>query len=117
MTNDAPLPRWVEVKNVRGHVFLLDPIKESDKIELAKSTGLSVIPLYTEPQVPTKLITVGNVLEQAGYVKKKEWVGLTDEERAHCFDDVEFNKVDWCPDHAQYAKAIEAKLKEKNNAN
>jgi hypothetical protein len=48
---------------------------------------------------------------------KKEWVGLTDEERQRCFDDVEFNKVDWCPDHEQYAKAIEAKLKEKNNAN
>jgi hypothetical protein len=45
---------------------------------------------------------------------KKEWVGLTDEERLSCFDDVEWNKVDWCPDHEQYAKAIEAKLKEKN---
>jgi hypothetical protein len=45
---------------------------------------------------------------------KKEWVGLTDEERQRCFDDVEWNKVDWCPDHEQYAKAIEAKLKEKN---
>jgi len=46
--------------------------------------------------------------------QKKEWVGLTDEERQRCFDDVEWNKVDWCPDHEQYAKAIEAKLKEKN---
>lgn len=45
---------------------------------------------------------------------KKEWVGLTDAERQRCFDDVEWNKVDWCPDHEQYAKAIEAKLKEKN---
>jgi hypothetical protein len=45
---------------------------------------------------------------------KKDWVGLTDEERQRCFDDVEWNKVDWCPDHEQYAKAIEAKLKEKN---
>ena len=42
------------------------------------------------------------------------WVGLTDEERLRCFDDVDWNKVDWCPDHEQYAKAIEAKLKEKN---
>ena len=45
---------------------------------------------------------------------QKKWVGLTDEERQRCFDDVEWNKVDWCPDHEQYAKAIEAKLKEKN---
>jgi hypothetical protein len=45
---------------------------------------------------------------------KDEWQGLTDEERLRCFDDVDWNKVDWCPDHEQYAKAIEAKLKEKN---
>jgi len=46
---------------------------------------------------------------------EKEWYGLTDEERLRCFDDVEWNKIDWCPDHEQYAKAIEAKLKEKNS--
>jgi hypothetical protein len=45
---------------------------------------------------------------------KDEWQGLTDEERLRCFDEVDWNRVDWCPDHEQYAKAIEAKLKEKN---
>lgn len=29
---------------------------------------------------PNKLIDVNSALEQAGYVKKKEWVGLTDKE-------------------------------------
>jgi hypothetical protein len=53
------------------------------------------VPLYTAPP-------------------QREWQGLTDEERLRCFDDVDWNKVDWCPDHEQYAKAIEAKLKEKN---
>jgi hypothetical protein len=47
-------------------------------------------------------------------LRRKEWQGLTDEERLRCFDDIDWNKVDWCPDHEQYAKAIEAKLKEKN---
>ena len=47
-------------------------------------------------------------------LRRKEWIGLTDEERLRCFDDIDWNKVDWCPDHEQYAKAIEAKLKEKN---
>jgi hypothetical protein len=47
-------------------------------------------------------------------VPEREWQGLTDEERLRCFDDIDWNKVDWCPDHEQYAKAIEAKLKEKN---
>lgn len=55
---------------------------------------------------PKKLITVGNVLEQAGYVKKKEWVSLTDEER--------YLNCGRTEEEIEYAKAIEAKLKEKN---
>ena len=57
---------------------------------------------------PTKLITVGDVLEQAGYVKKKEWVGLTDEEI-----DVVVKSCN-TTDTYKYFRAIEAKLKEKN---
>ena len=63
---------------------------------------------------PAKLLLIPALMEQAGWVRKREWQGLTDEERLRCFDDVDWNKVDWCPDHEQYAKAIEAKLKEKN---
>ena len=33
-------------------------------------------------EAPTKLINVGGVLEQAGYVKRKEWVGLTAQDLA-----------------------------------
>jgi hypothetical protein len=60
----------------------------------------------------------GNRWEQFAFLvaaaAKREWQGLTDEERLRCFDDIDWNKVDWCPDHEQYAKAVEAKLKEKN---
>jgi hypothetical protein len=60
----------------------------------------------------------GNRWEQFAFLvaaaAKREWAGLTDEERLRCFDDIDWNKVDWCPDHEQYAKAVEAKLKEKN---
>ena len=42
------------------------------------------IPLYTAPpqheSAPTKLMIVPALLEHAGYVKKKEWVGLTEKE-------------------------------------
>jgi hypothetical protein len=68
------------------------------------------IPLYTAPPKPTKLITVGNVLEQAGYVKKKEWVGLTQEET------IDLLPVgDWVIEPTLiFAQRIEEKLKEKN---
>ena len=41
--------------------------------------------------------------------KKREWVGLTDEERADCL-----KGTDWQYDPESYAVVIEAKLKEKN---
>ena len=52
--------------------------------------------------------------EQAGYVKKKEWVGLTDAEVEKVFFDMgQFAKIDL----KTFARAIEAKLKEKNSGN
>ena len=60
------------------------------------------------------LDTVKYVRDQLAASPKREWQGLTDEERAECLDDTDWNGVDWCPDLKQYAQAIEAKLKEKN---
>jgi len=58
-----------------------------------------------EPE-PTKLINVNGVLEKAGYIKKKEWVGLTATEikilRRAANNDREF------------AELVQAKLKEKS---
>ena len=59
---------------------------------------------------PTKLMgpNLEGVLNAAGYVKKKEWVGLTDDEMA---DFTLFHAVV----DEECIRAIEAKLKEKNN--
>jgi hypothetical protein len=58
-----------------------------------------------EPE-PTKLINLNGVLEKAGYIKKKEWVGLTATEikllRRAANNDREF------------AELVQAKLKDKN---
>ena len=54
---------------------------------LSKANGLPVIPLYTHP---------------------KQWAGLTEEERLRCEQKAEGNYFDLC-------RAIEAKLKGKNN--
>ena len=74
-------------------------------------TAKEIEELAGHRQVPAWVV---KLVADAVAATKKEWVGLTDEERQRCIDDVEWNKVDWCPDHEQYAKAIEAKLKEKN---
>ena len=71
---------------------------------------------HNTPQVcqcnPKKLLNVNGVLEQAGYVKKKEWVGLTDKEMMQCYDD-----IDWDSDQdvwLDFGENVQAKLKEKN---
>ena len=46
--------------------------------------------------------------------KSKAWQGLTDDERDACFGEADWNEIDWCADHEQFARAIEAKLKRKN---
>lgn len=65
-----------------------------------------------EPE-PTKLLLIPALMEQAGWVRKREWQGLTDEEK------VEIQALKWWDwedtfDLDGYTRAIEAKLKEKN---
>jgi len=44
------------------------------------------------------------------FIEKREWVGLTDEERSELWWSMDWKNA---PEH-DYGKAVEAKLKEKN---
>ena len=55
---------------------------------------------------PTKLLAIPALMEQAGWVRKREWQGLTDEE----IEKLYLGSFD----EGQFARAIEAKLKLKN---
>jgi hypothetical protein len=69
----------------------------------------------TQPEdKPNKLINVNGVLEQAGYVKKKEWVGLTDDEMFDCLVQADGEAKRLPFGFKWFAEAVEAKLKEKN---
>ena len=71
------------------------------------------VPLYTIPsEQPTKIFgpNLEELLNEAGFYRKKEWVGLTDEEIAQgC-------KESWVTEQAWQSAVwwAEAKLKEKN---
>ena len=88
---------------------------------LAQPEHWSDCAVYNEPAYPagecdckpTKLINVNGVLEQAGYVKQKEWVGLTDEE-INAVDNANWDKDDKSWGIRKFARGVEAKLKEKN---
>lgn len=58
---------------------------------------------------PTKILgpNLEEVLNSAGFYRKKEWVGLTDEEIGG------IHRAGWST-NMDFARAIEAKLKEKN---
>jgi hypothetical protein len=64
-----------------------------------------------EPE-PAKLLLIPALMEQAGWVRKREWQGLTDEEIMEMLDYGQYGNV---PQYARnFVDAIEAKLKEKN---
>jgi hypothetical protein len=75
---------WVTIEEVRQH------FDTAGCGTIYKTGGEGRVPLYTAPQ--------------------REWVGLTDEERAETW-----NKSDPYDDIDDFARAIEAKLKEKNS--
>ena len=83
-------PVWVEVTTNTGDKFILDSAVEADKIRAARDAGLSVVPLYTAPP-------------------QREWQGLTDEEMMMIYGQSHEGKK------YSLGRAIEVKLKEKNN--
>ena len=61
-----------------------------------------------ETQMPTKIFgpNLVGMLNAAGFYRKKEWVGLTEDEKHECY-----LKIDvW----SRCVEAVEAKLKDKN---
>jgi hypothetical protein len=62
-----------------------------------------------EPK-PAKLLLIPALMEQAGWVRKREWQGLTDEEIMSLLP----GAVRLPPGWSETVRAIEAKLKEKN---
>jgi len=73
--------------------------------------GQTMRPLYLEqPTRPTKLLgpNLEEVLNSAGFYKKREWEGLTDEE---IHDTPGYRETS---EMYRFALALESKLKEKN---
>ena len=76
-------------------------------------TALEVL-TNEDPRYKKKIDEAVKTLQQALMQHKKEWVGLTEDE----LEDLEFASVDREYGHLDVrvlSKAIEAKLKEKNN--
>jgi hypothetical protein len=65
--------------------------------------------LEQRESAPTKLLAVPALLEYAGYVKKKDWVGLTYEDKKEIRESTEPYERE------TIIRLTEAKLREKNN--
>ncbi len=71
---------------------------------------------------PAKLLAIPALMEQAGWVRKREWQGLTDEEAKEVWKQLnyELNHGKFADDNVErhviveLCRAIEAKLQEKN---
>ena len=84
--------------------YRAEPIKKELKIRLAQPESVPL--LQSEP---TKIFgpNLEGILNKAGFYKNKEWVGLTDDEIK--------NSMQGHNTQVDFARAIEAKLKEKNS--
>lgn len=87
--------------------------KLSNKFACKPTEGNWVEPLYTAPQKRELTCVCGAVWEGETMVhppRKREWVGLTDEERDNIKDN--YHNMTWTLE--MFGRAIEAKLREKN---
>jgi hypothetical protein len=99
---------WVKIDEVREH---FDAVGCGT---IYKSAGEGRSPLYTAPCQTCQSLAMAVMNDQTYHEKvipKREWVGLTDEE----IDSVRY-KRDWTAHWTDttFARAIEAKLQEKN---
>ena len=84
----------------------LEDVFGKDKIDVGAINNLRAA--LVETQMPTKICgpNLVGMLNAAGFYRKKEWVGLTDDEKHDCY-----LKIDvW----SRCVEAVESKLKEKN---
>ncbi|CAB4183773.1 hypothetical protein UFOVP1109_4 [uncultured Caudovirales phage] len=85
----------------------LEDVFGKDKIDVSAINNLRAA--LVETQMPTKICgpNLVGMLNAAGFYQKKEWVGLTDDEKHDCY-----LKIDvW----SRCVEAVESKLKEKND--
>ena len=84
----------------------LEDVFGKDKIDVGAINNLRAA--LVETQMPTKIFgpNLVGMLNAAGFYRKKEWVGLTEQEKYVCY-----LKIDvW----SRCVEAVEAKLREKN---
>ena len=84
----------------------LEDVFGKDKIDVGAINNLRAA--LVETQMPTKICgpNLVGMLNAAGFYRKKEWVGLTEQEKYVCY-----LKIDvW----SRCVEAVEAKLREKN---
>ena len=98
---------YCDPKELQGYIFGV-----YETVTMGAKSDTRTMPLFPAPPEieSTRQMIMPELLEKMGWVQKREWVGLTEEEiteiRSKSFDSVATN-------HAVY-QAIEAKLREKN---
>jgi hypothetical protein len=105
----------IDVQNMASESTYKEALAQEQEPVAYLSNKRQRINIEIKPQTFVEIPTVTD-WEMPLYMKppQRTWVGLTDEEMAEIIDaEIGFNSC-WGPEEA-FARAIEAKLKEKNN--
>tara|TARA_R110000868_G_scaffold69579_1_gene204710 strand:+ start:98 stop:460 length:363 start_codon:yes stop_codon:yes gene_type:complete len=97
-----------EQDRIKQGSTVIDVVARHEK-EIQELKRLVTPMMEFNQRMPTKIVgpNLVNVLSAAGFYQKKEWVGLTDDEIWQEWSSPKDSAID-------FARAIEAKIKEKN---
>jgi len=120
-----PVSRMVSQPSTSGREIMNDQKVPVDCLHLVDATIEDIHRLLLEmkeikedllDKPPTKILAIPAVLESCGWVRKKEWVGLTDEDVEECIKAADYKQGQYRRTSywAHLVVSIEAKLKEKN---
>ena len=100
---------YCDPQELQGYIFGV-----YETVTMGAKSDTRTMPLFPAPPEieSTRQMIMPELLEKMGWVQKREWVGLTDEEIMGMLDYGQHGKV---PQYARnFVDAIEAKLRDKN---
>ena len=100
---------YCDPQELQGYIFGV-----YETVTMGAKSDTRTMPLYPAPPEieSTRQMIMPELLEKMGWVRKKEWVGLTDDDVAQAM--YKADAIFTGPMQFRFASAIEAKLKEKN---
>ena len=102
---------YCDPKELQGYIFGV-----YETVTMGAKSDTRTMPLFPAPPEieSTRQMIMPELLEKMGWVQKREWVGLTEEDKNNCLVSADPCECLADPESHQLMEDVEAKLREKN---